>query len=139
MAGVNLTGSSVEARAPINVQRGREGTPRGTGGAPREVSTPLILIIPHGTARGAPLQNVAGPAFSELRGHPGGTWGFAYAVIAIGLRGTRGHPDSQHCGKYMARQYNTLLQQSAQASPGGSQQGWGDHTVLTHGSTSAKF
>ena len=42
-----------------------------------------------------------------MRGHPGGTWGFASAVIAIGFRGTRGHPDSQHCGKYMARQHNT--------------------------------
>ena len=50
---------------------------------------------------------MAGPAFAELRGHPGGTWGFASAVIAIGFRGTRGHPDSQHCGKYMARQHNT--------------------------------
>ena len=59
-AGVGWVGrqaGTVEARAPIN---------------------------PHGTARGAPLQNVAGPLFSEFRGHPGGTWGVADAVIPIG-------------------------------------------------------
>ena len=96
MWGLGYRGSTGPHQCPAGPGR----RPEGYRGAPREVSTSLILIIPHGTARGAPLQNVAGPTFSELRGHPGGTWGCPYAVIATGLRGTRGHPGSQHCGKY---------------------------------------
>ena len=86
-AGVGWVGrqaGTVEARAPINAQRGGEGSPRGYRRAPRQGSISLILINPHGTARGALLQNVAGPLFSEFRGHPGGTWGVADAVIPIG-------------------------------------------------------
>ena len=60
LAGGCATGAAVEARAPINVHRRREGGETGApggAGAPRAVSTPLILIIPHGYARGAPPPN----------------------------------------------------------------------------------
>ena len=62
------------------------------GGAPRAVSTPLILIIPHGYARGAPHQTVAGLSFSDWRGHPRGTRGLANTAFAIGVWGHQGAP-----------------------------------------------
>ena len=92
--------AAVEARAPINASglHHRMVPPvhnQGGRGAPRGAFTFLILIIPHGTSRGAPLKTLCRPSISRLWGHPVGTRVQQTRVVTKGLVGTLGHPASK--------------------------------------------